>query len=214
MCAPGRSRPSTQRSDVSATEGIVNAQQAGNAYLYTFNREHLGAPAIDVLVGIRAELERRLRAEIAGWKIAPAHASLFGSAARGDGDATQRHRCLRRAPCPRCGRRPRMARAAGAAFRPRARLDGKPCRALRGLEERRCPAPTRSPARRGRAASRFGHARRTLAGRAVRSGGMTTRGGRTPDRARWRPSGEGSDRATQLEGHGAVRPHPDHAVAS
>ena len=65
----------------------MNVQQAGNAYLYTLNREHLGAPAVDVLVGIRSEFERRLRAEIAGWKIAPAHASMFGSAARGDGHA-------------------------------------------------------------------------------------------------------------------------------
>lgn len=69
-----------------ADEGLVRAEEAGNAYLYTFNREHLGAPAVELLAGIRAELERRLRAEIAEWEIAPAHVSLFGSAARGDGD--------------------------------------------------------------------------------------------------------------------------------
>ena len=68
-------------------EGILRAQEAGNAYLHTFNREHLAAPAIELLAGIRTELERRLRAEIADWEIAPAHASVFGSAARGDGDA-------------------------------------------------------------------------------------------------------------------------------
>lgn len=67
-------------------EGVVRAEEAGNAYLYTFNREHLGTPAIESLAGIRPELERRLRAEIATWEIAPAHASVFGSAARGDGD--------------------------------------------------------------------------------------------------------------------------------
>ncbi|HEV8602787.1 MAG TPA: nucleotidyltransferase domain-containing protein [Gaiellaceae bacterium] len=67
-------------------EGLVRAEEAGNAYLYTFNREHLGAPAIELLTGIRSELERRLRAEIGGWEIAPAHASIFGSAARGEGD--------------------------------------------------------------------------------------------------------------------------------
>lgn len=66
-------------------EGLVHAAEAGKAYLYTFNREHLAAPAVEQLAGIRSELERRLRAEIAGWEIAPAHASIFGSAARGDG---------------------------------------------------------------------------------------------------------------------------------
>jgi len=69
-----------------AEEGVVHAEEAGNAYLYTLNREHLAAPALEQLLGIRSELERRLRAEIADWEIAPAHASIFGSAARGDGD--------------------------------------------------------------------------------------------------------------------------------
>lgn len=69
-----------------AEEGLVRAEEAGNAYLYTFNREHLGAHAVELLAGIRAELERRLRAEITDWEISPAHVSIFGSAARGDGD--------------------------------------------------------------------------------------------------------------------------------
>lgn len=67
-------------------EGLVRAEEAGNAYLYTFNREHLAAPAVELLADVRAELERRLRAEIDEWEIAPAHVSMFGSAARGDGD--------------------------------------------------------------------------------------------------------------------------------
>jgi predicted nucleotidyltransferase len=69
-----------------AGEGLVRAEEAGNAYLYTFNREHLGAHAVELLAGIRTELERRLRAEITDWEISPAHVSIFGSAARGDGD--------------------------------------------------------------------------------------------------------------------------------
>ncbi len=69
-----------------AEEGLVRVEEAGNAFLYTLNREHLGAPAVELLLGIRTELERRLRAEIAEWGIAPAHVSIFGSAARGDGD--------------------------------------------------------------------------------------------------------------------------------
>lgn len=39
-----------------------------------------------LLASIRTELERRLHTEIADWEIAPAHVSIFGSAARGDGD--------------------------------------------------------------------------------------------------------------------------------
>ncbi len=69
-----------------AEEGLVHAEEAGNAYLYTLNREHLAAPALELLADVRSELERRLRAEIAEWEIAPAHVSIFGSAARGDGD--------------------------------------------------------------------------------------------------------------------------------
>ena len=69
-----------------ADEGVVWAAEAGNAYLYTFNREHLAAPALELLTGLRSELERRLRDEISDWELAPAHASIFGSAARGDGD--------------------------------------------------------------------------------------------------------------------------------
>lgn len=66
--------------------GLVRADEAGNAYLYTLNREHLGAPAVEKLADIRAELERHIRAEIREWEIAPVHASVFGSAARGDGN--------------------------------------------------------------------------------------------------------------------------------
>jgi predicted nucleotidyltransferase len=66
--------------------GILQVQEAGSAYLYTFNREHLAAPALELLADIRSEFERRLRTEITDWKIAPVHVSIFGSAARGDGD--------------------------------------------------------------------------------------------------------------------------------
>lgn len=67
-------------------EGLVHAYEAGNAYLHTFNRNHLAAPAIELLANVRFELERRMRDEIAAWEIAPVHVSIFGSAARGDGD--------------------------------------------------------------------------------------------------------------------------------
>ena len=66
--------------------GLLQAEEAGNAYLYTLNREHLAAPALEVLADMRAELERRIRAELAEWEIPPGHVSAFGSLARGDGD--------------------------------------------------------------------------------------------------------------------------------
>jgi predicted nucleotidyltransferase len=66
--------------------GLVNAEEAGNAYLYTLNRDHLGAPAIELIARIRTELVRRLREEVDRWEIGPEHVSMFGSAARGDGD--------------------------------------------------------------------------------------------------------------------------------
>jgi DNA-binding transcriptional ArsR family regulator len=69
-----------------AEEGVVRAEEAGNAYLYTLNREHVAVPALELLADVRAELERRLRAEIDEWEIAPEHVSVFGSAARTDGD--------------------------------------------------------------------------------------------------------------------------------
>lgn len=66
-------------------QGIVEQQEAAPVTLYTLTREHVAAPAIDVLANLRRELERRITDDIAAWTIAPFHASLFGSAARGDG---------------------------------------------------------------------------------------------------------------------------------
>jgi len=86
--AAGRS-PSGVRPvlDRLAEQGLVDSERAGRAYIYTLNREHLAAPAIEALAGLRSGLVDRLRQEIAEWRIAPSHASLFGSTARGDGDA-------------------------------------------------------------------------------------------------------------------------------
>jgi DNA-binding transcriptional ArsR family regulator len=80
--------PPTDNSSPSrlSDEGLVRVEEAGNAYLYTLNREHLAAPAVELLADVWTELERRLRDEVAGWQVAPVHVSIFGSAARGDGD--------------------------------------------------------------------------------------------------------------------------------
>jgi hypothetical protein len=66
--------------------GIVLADEAGKATLHRLNRDHLAAPAVETLAGMRTELVRRLRSAVEGWAIKPVYASLFGSAARGDGD--------------------------------------------------------------------------------------------------------------------------------
>jgi predicted nucleotidyltransferase len=58
----------------------------GHTFLHELNRDHLLAPAVEQMAAARAELIHRLRKEIGAWGIRPVHASLFGSAARGDGD--------------------------------------------------------------------------------------------------------------------------------
>jgi predicted nucleotidyltransferase len=66
--------------------GLVNRVELNRAYLFTLNREHLAAPAVEILMGMRAELLRRIRGELDAWKITPVHLAMFGSTARGDGD--------------------------------------------------------------------------------------------------------------------------------
>lgn len=66
--------------------GLVERQEAGRALLFTLNREHLAAPAVEILAGMRAELLRRVRELIDPWEIVATHVSIFGSMARGDGD--------------------------------------------------------------------------------------------------------------------------------
>jgi predicted nucleotidyltransferase len=65
--------------------GLVERQEAGRALLFTLNREHLAAPAVEILAGMRAELLRRIRELVGTWEIAATHVSIFGSTARRDG---------------------------------------------------------------------------------------------------------------------------------
>ena len=67
--------------------GIVEQQEAGNAILYSFNRRHLAAPAVEELTDLRRALLTRLADTFKTWKPPPLHASVFGSTARGDGDS-------------------------------------------------------------------------------------------------------------------------------
>ncbi len=69
-------------------QGLVIAEERGGAILYQANREHLAWPALERLARLRVALFEHLVDEIARWPIAPIHASVFGSAARGDGDAS------------------------------------------------------------------------------------------------------------------------------
>lgn len=68
--------------------GIVEQQEAGNAILYQLNRRHLAAPAVEQLIDLRRRLLDRLTEAFEAWETPPLHASLFGSAARGDGDSS------------------------------------------------------------------------------------------------------------------------------
>ncbi len=72
-----------------AEHGLVNEEPAGGkTTLYTLNRDHLAAEAIVTLIRLRSILVSRITEQMESWTIQPAHASLFGSAARGDGDTT------------------------------------------------------------------------------------------------------------------------------
>ena len=68
-------------------QGIVVEQPAGGrSKLYTLNRDHLAAEPIIALTRLRSILIERIKEHLGGWEVQPIHASIFGSAARGDGD--------------------------------------------------------------------------------------------------------------------------------
>ncbi|MGV9798679.1 nucleotidyltransferase domain-containing protein [Mycobacterium sp. NPDC003449] len=70
-----------------ADQGVVHAEQRSTAVYYTANRDHLAWPAVESLTAMRSTLIQRIRDELSTWRPAPLHASLFGSAARGDADS-------------------------------------------------------------------------------------------------------------------------------
>jgi predicted nucleotidyltransferase len=65
-------------------QGVVLVERVGPSYAYRLNRDHLAAPHIIALAGLRGELLARLRSRLAQWDPPPVFAALFGSAARGD----------------------------------------------------------------------------------------------------------------------------------
>ncbi len=83
----GRSSTGVQHAlDRLVEHGLVVRLESGRAFLYTLNRDHLLAPVVEKMIEARPELIQRLRDEIGSWRTPPIHASLFGSAARGDGN--------------------------------------------------------------------------------------------------------------------------------
>lgn len=63
-------------------EGLVLEIPGG----YLLNREHLAAPAVELLATLHGELTNRIRGAVDDWPSPPALVGLFGSAARRDGD--------------------------------------------------------------------------------------------------------------------------------
>jgi predicted nucleotidyltransferase len=68
-------------------QGIVRATEMGRNRVHELNRDHIAAPVADRLAGLRLELWDRLRARLRTWNPEPVYGCVFGSAARGDGDA-------------------------------------------------------------------------------------------------------------------------------
>jgi hypothetical protein len=65
-------------------QGVVLSRTAGSAKLYSLNREHLAAPWIEGLAGMRSQLLRRLSEKVGGWEPEPVLGVVFGSVARGE----------------------------------------------------------------------------------------------------------------------------------
>lgn len=81
-----RSQAATQRVlDRLVRHGLVLQEEAGRARVYTMNWEHLAADPIAELANLRPALFHRLEVMFELWLLKPVHASVFGSAARGDG---------------------------------------------------------------------------------------------------------------------------------
>ncbi|HTR74113.1 MAG TPA: nucleotidyltransferase domain-containing protein [Solirubrobacterales bacterium] len=68
-------------------QGIVSRRQAGQAKLYSLNRDHLAAPYVVGLRSLKAQLVERLERAVAEWEAPPEALFLFGSVARGEATA-------------------------------------------------------------------------------------------------------------------------------
>lgn len=67
-----------------AEQGVLTVQHLPRNIRYSFNRDHLAAPAIVELARMRASLLARLEDELGTWgELAPVWSAIFGSAATG-----------------------------------------------------------------------------------------------------------------------------------
>jgi hypothetical protein len=67
-----------------ADHGLVTIDAGPGSSRVRLNRDHLATEPAIALATLRARVLDYLRNEIAGWSMPAVHASLFGSAARGD----------------------------------------------------------------------------------------------------------------------------------
>lgn len=67
-----------------ARQGIVHLNRTTPVKLFALNRDHLAAPWVIGLAGLRAQLLDRLERAVADWTVKPLAAALFGSVARGE----------------------------------------------------------------------------------------------------------------------------------
>ncbi|UJP40592.1 nucleotidyltransferase domain-containing protein [Cellulomonas palmilytica] len=65
--------------------GLVHVIDAGSARLYTLNRAHLAAPAVEQLANLRSRLWNRIAEHASTWVHRPDALAVYGSTARGDG---------------------------------------------------------------------------------------------------------------------------------
>jgi hypothetical protein len=86
LCATGSEQGVRNALNRLVRQGVVRDRPKGHAVLYWLNRTHLAAAAVDVLAHLGSHLRSRIRAEVMTWRIPPVHLSMYGSAARGDGN--------------------------------------------------------------------------------------------------------------------------------
>ena len=69
-------------------QGIVRATEMGRNRVHELNRDHVAAPIAEALAGLRLTLWKKFRGTLGAWDPKPVYGYVFGSAARGDGDAS------------------------------------------------------------------------------------------------------------------------------
>lgn len=65
--------------------GLVGAEPAGRAMLYTLRREHLLVEPLLAILDANQRLAVRVTTAVMDWQVSPVHVNMFGSAARADG---------------------------------------------------------------------------------------------------------------------------------